>query len=102
MRRVWCGKRLAGIGAWHTLAESAAFDSQRRELTDAIGQSLSLPTVIGALLDDSIKKNAILEFCDKVIGIKEEDKRNRKREDAAIYELTQDRDCPVSLDNSKN
>lgn len=63
-----------------------------------MGQSLSLPTVIGALLDDSIKNNAIIEFCGKVIGVREENERCREIEDPERREMRRARTSSTRRD----
>ncbi|KAK1137336.1 hypothetical protein K0M31_001848 [Melipona bicolor] len=100
--------------AQHRLTEYPVFEEQHRSLMDVIGQNLSLPAVIGALLEDENKRNALVGFCDIIVETKgqrrgagsQRIRRDRKggRGDLVLdttiqTKWSQDRDCPAP-DNS--
>ena len=67
--------------AQHTFAECPAWDSERRVLITRIGQNLSLPAVIEAMLADSDNWKEVTSFCETVMVQKEAAERDRERAD---------------------
>ncbi|XP_018402051.1 PREDICTED: uncharacterized protein LOC108779184 [Cyphomyrmex costatus] len=68
----FCPDRLDS--ADHTLCECPAWDRERAELKAIVGNDLSIPTLIMALLEKE-KRSAFLCFGDKVMSVKEEKER---------------------------
>lgn len=69
------------------LVECSAFDIQRTTLKNVIGKNLSIKTLIGALLADENKREAVSIFCKEVLQLKEK----REREDEISDSLRRDR-----------
>ncbi|XP_018392975.1 PREDICTED: uncharacterized protein LOC108772028 [Cyphomyrmex costatus] len=64
--------------ATHTIVECSAWTRERAELRGVIGNDLSYPALITALLSDKAKKEAVFRFSDQVMSIKEEAERARQ------------------------
>nr|XP_012217918.1 PREDICTED: uncharacterized protein LOC105669503 [Linepithema humile] len=64
--------------ARHTLEECEAWEGERRVLTAVVGEDLSLPALVNAMLEGEDKWRAVSSFCDKVMFQKEEAERIRK------------------------
>nr|XP_012217855.1 PREDICTED: uncharacterized protein LOC105669457 [Linepithema humile] len=58
--------------AQHTLTECEAWTEERRALTAVVGQDLSLPALIQAMLEGEEKWKAASDFCGAVMSQKEE------------------------------
>ncbi|XP_053990455.1 uncharacterized protein LOC128882751 [Hylaeus volcanicus] len=67
----------------HTLEECPTFSAQRRVLRAQIGQDLSLPVVVGAMLESEGNWMAVVSFCEEVISQKEAAERDRELADPA-------------------
>lgn len=67
----------------HTLQDCSAFELYRVYLTAAIGEDLSLPGIMTAILASDRKWKAFSDFCRWVIEEKMAVEREREREDAA-------------------
>ncbi|XP_011858613.1 PREDICTED: uncharacterized protein LOC105556147, partial [Vollenhovia emeryi] len=57
--------------AQHTLGECPAWTDERESLVRVLGQDLSLPAVITAILEEERSWHAFASFCEKVISQKE-------------------------------
>ncbi|XP_011866854.1 PREDICTED: uncharacterized protein LOC105561462 [Vollenhovia emeryi] len=66
--------------AQHTLDSCPAWDDQRRVLRDRIGADLSLPAVVGAIVEREDTWEAFATFCERVMRAKEDDERVRRGE----------------------
>nr|XP_012235910.1 PREDICTED: uncharacterized protein LOC105680055 [Linepithema humile] len=66
--------------AQHTLAECEAWTGERRALTAVVGEDLSLPALIQAMLEGEEKWRAASDFCSAVMLQKEEVERIRRGE----------------------
>ncbi|XP_067209963.1 uncharacterized protein [Linepithema humile] len=66
--------------AQHTLTECEAWEEERRVLTAVVGEDLSLPALVRAILEGEDKWRAASKFCDRVMSQKEEAERVRKEE----------------------
>jgi len=64
--------------AQHTLEECPAWDSQRRVLVQNVGEDLSLPALVKAMVDSGRSWKAASSFCEHVILQKEEAERARE------------------------
>lgn len=64
--------------AQHTLEECPAWTKQRAELVRAVGQDLSLPAVIRAILKSEEAWKAFSRYCEEVMKHKEEAERERR------------------------
>jgi len=67
--------------AQHTLEECPAWAEQRRDLVLAVGQDLSLPAIVGAMLGSGEAWRAMVLFCEEVVSQKEDHERARRGED---------------------
>lgn len=65
--------------AQHTLGECPAWSAERQILFDRIGQDLSLPNIIAAMLADETTWQEVVEFCEAVLLQKETAERERER-----------------------
>lgn len=66
--------------AQHTLEHCPAWVVQRRDLAAIIGDDLSLPTVVRAMVDSDRKWGAVATFCEDVISQKEAAERVREND----------------------
>ncbi|XP_071635058.1 uncharacterized protein [Temnothorax longispinosus] len=66
--------------AQHTLAHRPAWTAQRRVLQGEIGQDLSLPAMVAAMVGNESKWRAFTGFCGAVMARKEEAERIRRGE----------------------
>ncbi|XP_067208439.1 uncharacterized protein [Linepithema humile] len=66
--------------AQHTLAECKAWTGECRTLTAVVGEDLSLPALVQAMLEGEEKWRAASDFCSAVMLQKEEAERIRKGE----------------------
>jgi len=66
--------------AQHTLEECPKWDDQRRVLAAVVGDDLSLPGVISAILRSEGSWRAFLVYCEEVLAEKEEAERVRRGE----------------------
>ena len=66
--------------AQHTLEECPAWVSQRQELGAAVGDDLSLPALVKAMVEDERSWQAALTFCEEVMSQKEAAERERESE----------------------
>jgi len=66
--------------AQHTLEESPAWAEERRALVAAVGQDLSLPALINAMLTSEGSWRAVVLFCEAVMKQKEDHERDRRGE----------------------
>ncbi|XP_013172756.1 PREDICTED: uncharacterized protein LOC106121589 [Papilio xuthus] len=64
--------------AQHTLEVCCAWSEERRTLVAAIGDDLSLPGVIRAMLGSERSWDAVASFCEEVISQKEAQERERE------------------------
>ncbi|XP_011883769.1 PREDICTED: uncharacterized protein LOC105570923, partial [Vollenhovia emeryi] len=64
--------------AQHTLGECPAWADKREALVRVIGQDLSLPAVITAILEEERSWHAFASFCEKVISQKEAAEREKR------------------------
>ena len=64
--------------AQHSLEECPAWDSQRRDLCAVVGEDLSLPALVRAMVEDERSWDAALTFCEEVISQKEAAERERE------------------------
>ncbi|XP_024882728.1 uncharacterized protein LOC112461642 [Temnothorax curvispinosus] len=64
--------------AQHTLEECPAWAEQRRVLREVVGDDLSLPAIVAAMVGDQSKWRAFLTFCGQVMSAKEEAERIRR------------------------
>ncbi|XP_063367024.1 uncharacterized protein LOC134655491 [Cydia amplana] len=64
--------------AQHTLEECPAWEGQRRELAAVVGNDLSLPAVVKAMVADERSWKAVLSFCEDVMSQKEAAERERE------------------------
>lgn len=69
--------------AQHTLEQCPAWSSERRILQQNIGQDLSLPSVVAAMLADENVWQQVTSFCETVMVQKEVAERDRERADPA-------------------
>jgi hypothetical protein len=60
--------------------ECPAWDGERQALTAVVGQDLSLPALVEAMLEGEDKWRAALEFCGRVMSQKERAERERRGE----------------------
>lgn len=67
--------------AQHTLEQCSAWCSERRVLIASIGQDLTLPSVVAAMLADKTAWKATVKFCEAVLVQKETAERDRERAD---------------------
>ncbi|KMQ90523.1 reverse transcriptase [Lasius niger] len=63
----------------HTLEHCQAWVQERRVLVDIVGNDLSLPGIIAAMLRDERSWMAVSSFCETVMSQKEEAERERER-----------------------
>jgi len=75
--------------AEHTLMYCPAWCEDREELRAALGCAISLPNVVGAIVDDRDAWRAFWTFAEKVISVKEE--AERQREALAVGLVSEDR-----------
>jgi len=68
--------------AQHTLSECPAWAEQRRVLVTMVGDDLSLPSLIDAILGSERSWKGLLQFCEEVMRRKEEQERARRGEQA--------------------
>lgn len=73
-----CGS--ADDTAQHTYEECPAWGQLRGELTQKIGWDLSLRGTVDSMLETKEQWSAVIEFCDKVMALKEEAERIRRGE----------------------
>ncbi|XP_071579165.1 uncharacterized protein [Temnothorax nylanderi] len=73
----FCG--LAEDTAEHTLATCACWGAERGELTEVIGQDLSLTAVVAAICDSSAAWRAFSTYAERVMSRKEEEERRRQQ-----------------------
>ncbi|XP_067208489.1 uncharacterized protein [Linepithema humile] len=66
--------------AQHPLTKCEAWEKERRVLTAVVGEDLSLPALVRAMLEGEDKWRAASEFCDRVMSQKEEAERVRRGE----------------------
>lgn len=66
--------------AQHTVEECPAWDSQRKELVEKIGQDLTPAALVNAMLENKSQWDAVLEFAESVMRVKEEAERTRRGE----------------------
>ncbi|XP_041986937.1 uncharacterized protein LOC121738768 [Aricia agestis] len=66
--------------AAHTLTACPSWILQRAALTAAIGQDISLPAMVRAMLRSELEWKAVENFSEEVIAAKEEAERDRERE----------------------
>ncbi|XP_041981665.1 uncharacterized protein LOC121735065 [Aricia agestis] len=66
--------------AAHTLTACPSWIPQRAALTAAIGQDISLPAMVRAMLRSELEWKAVENFSEEVIAAKEEAERDRERE----------------------
>ncbi|XP_024881488.1 uncharacterized protein LOC112460833 [Temnothorax curvispinosus] len=66
--------------AQHTLEVCPAWDEQRRVLRREVGDDLSLPAIVAAMVGNPTKWRAFLAFCGQVMSVKEEAERIRRGE----------------------
>jgi len=64
--------------AQHTLEECPAWDAQRRVLVQHVGEDLSMPALVKAVVDSEGSWRAVSSFCEHVMLQKEEAERARK------------------------
>ncbi|XP_063386902.1 uncharacterized protein LOC134672884 [Cydia fagiglandana] len=64
--------------AQHTLAECPVFGEEREALVAQVGQDLSLPAVVQAMLGSESAWETVLTFCEHVMGDKEAAERERE------------------------
>ncbi|XP_011879609.1 PREDICTED: uncharacterized protein LOC105568485, partial [Vollenhovia emeryi] len=64
--------------AQHTLAECPAWADERAVLVHEVGQDLSLPAVIAAILEEERSWHAFASFCERVLTQKEAAERERR------------------------
>jgi len=69
--------------AQHTVEECPSWADERRALVAVVGQDLSLPALVNAMLGDERSWRAVIHFCDVVMAQKEDHERARRGEDAA-------------------
>ncbi|KAL0852664.1 hypothetical protein ABMA27_012503 [Loxostege sticticalis] len=69
--------------AQHTLAVCPGWEEQRRVLVGAVGQDLSLPSIVNAMLDDERAWKAMASFCETVMSQKEAAEREREDDPSA-------------------
>lgn len=69
--------------AQHTLEQCSAWCLERGILVNRIGQDLSLPSVVEAMLVDETAWKAVASFCETVMVRKEAAERDRERTDPA-------------------
>ncbi|KMQ88454.1 reverse transcriptase [Lasius niger] len=68
--------------AQHTLEECPAWAGEREELRAKVGRDLSLPTLVGKMVEGEEREEvwrAVSSFCEKVMSQKEEMERERER-----------------------
>ncbi|XP_041985004.1 uncharacterized protein LOC121737396 [Aricia agestis] len=65
--------------AQHTISTFPAWDNQRSEMKNIIGQDTTLPVLVYAMLESQDKWRAVEHFADEVISTKEEAERARER-----------------------
>ncbi|XP_045533975.1 uncharacterized protein LOC123721019 [Papilio machaon] len=66
--------------AQHTLEVCCAWTEERRTLVATIGEDLSLPGVIRAMLGSERSWDAVASFCEEVISQKEAQEREREND----------------------
>jgi len=64
--------------AQHTLEVCPAWDVQRRVLSSVIGEDLSLPAVVSAMVESEDAWGAMISFCEEVMSQKEAAERDRE------------------------
>ncbi|KYQ53937.1 hypothetical protein ALC60_07150, partial [Trachymyrmex zeteki] len=64
--------------AQHTLEVCPAWDAERGDLVAEVGRDLSLPGIVGAMLESERKWCAVSSFCERVMLAKEEAERARE------------------------
>ncbi|XP_063365305.1 uncharacterized protein LOC134653874 [Cydia amplana] len=69
--------------AQHTLEECPAWEGQRRVLAAVVGNDLSLPAVVKAMVADERSWKAVLSFCEDVMSQKEAAEREREANPAS-------------------
>ncbi|XP_071576941.1 uncharacterized protein [Temnothorax nylanderi] len=70
---------LAPDTAEHTLSECNSWNLERRELTAAVGQDLSLASVVSSMCNSRAAWNAFATFAERVMSRKEDDERRRQQ-----------------------
>jgi len=70
----------------HTLEECPAWANERRNLVVAVGQDLSLPAVVVAMLGSERSWQAIVRFCETVMLQQEDHERARRGENGEARE----------------
>ncbi|KAJ0179602.1 hypothetical protein K1T71_005314 [Dendrolimus kikuchii] len=65
--------------ALHTLQECPAWEEERRVLGATIGNDLSLPAVVQAMVGGQPEWDAVASFCEAVMSAKEAAERERER-----------------------
>ncbi|XP_067208484.1 uncharacterized protein [Linepithema humile] len=81
----WADRRGRGIG-FHLTQECEAWEGERRALTAVVGEDLSLPALMRAMLEVEDKWKAVSSFCNSVMSQKEEAERRRRGEAAEDLE----------------
>ncbi|XP_045535743.1 uncharacterized protein LOC106719018 [Papilio machaon] len=86
--------------AQHTLADCQAWSAQRQDLMAVVGEDLSLPAIVEAMVGSHDAWHAVQGFCEEVMRLKED--AERAREASTIYNgsLVEDvskRDSPDSV-----
>jgi hypothetical protein len=66
--------------AQHTLAVCPAWADERRALSGVVGGDLSLPTVVGKMVESQEGWRAVTSFCDSVMSRKEAAERIREED----------------------
>ncbi|XP_048002107.1 uncharacterized protein LOC125238727 [Leguminivora glycinivorella] len=69
--------------AQHTLEECPAWAGQRRDLVAVVGDDLSLPAVVKAMVANERSWKAVLFFCEDVMSQKEAAEREREADPAS-------------------
>lgn len=69
--------------AQHTLEECTSFEDERRGLRAVVGEDLSLPSVVRAMLGGERAWRAMASFCENVVLQKEAAERERERDPLA-------------------
>jgi len=83
--------------AQHTLELCPSWNIHREELKRVIGEDLSLPEVIGKIVESPDAWRVFAIFCNKVLVTKESAEREKQRAAAAIREI-----ADADLENSKD
>lgn len=63
----------------HTLAECPEWTAERSALKRVIGEDLSLPAIVRAIVEAERKWNAVVTFCETALAKKEEAEREREK-----------------------